>query len=36
MTILDRIAEEIEKKIEKALAREIIRPSNLFVAVILK
>ena len=30
MTILERIAEEIEKKIEKALADEIIRPSILF------
>ena len=30
MTFLERIAEEIEKKIEKALAGEIIRPSILF------
>ena len=30
MTILERIAEEIEKKIEKASAGEIIRPSILF------
>ena len=30
MTILERIAEEIEEKIEKASAGEIIRPSVLF------
>ena len=30
MTILERIAEEIEEKIEKASACEIIRPSILF------
>ena len=30
MTILERIAEEIEKKIEKASASKIIRPSVLF------
>jgi len=30
MTILERIAEEIEKKIEKASAAEIIRPSIVF------